>query len=167
MRSSLANGAATTAAARNNATWVNVTSVMAYPLRGRTWGSRVDGDHGSPKATVNSGGAGREQTNGGNGRKTEARLDDRAVAGDARIEHVIRRARPPAVREDFDLDGPGVARRLHECPNLAQLDDAVAHHAAIVEEVAGRHEPVADVVGEQALAPGTRDLGCELGVPPR
>ena len=39
-----------------------------------------------------------------------------------------------------------------------QVDHAVAHHAAVVQQVAGRHQPVADVVGEHALAAGARDL---------
>ena len=47
----------------------------------------------------------------------------------------------------------------------AQVDDAVAHHAAVEQQVARRHQPVADVIGEDALA-GARDLRGQVRVPP-
>ena len=40
-----------------------------------------------------------------------------------------------------------------------KVDDAVAHHAAVEQHVPGRHQPVADVMREDALAlAGARDL---------
>ena len=48
----------------------------------------------------------------------------------------------------------------------AQVDDAVARHAAIEDEVAGGHEPVADVVSQDAPA-ATHDLPRQIGVPPQ
>ena len=43
-------------------------------------------------------------------------------------------------------------RQQHQPSTAApQLDDAVAHHAAVVEDVLGRHQPVADVIGEQPM----------------
>ena len=46
------------------------------------------------------------------------------------------------------------------------VDDAVAHHAAIVEDVFGRHQPVADVKREQAILPRARDLRHQIRIPP-
>ena len=59
-----------------------------------------------------------------------------------------------------------IARGLHPAANAPDVDHAVAHHAAIVEEIGGRREPVADVEAEQPARrnPGKRAL--ELGVPP-
>ncbi len=53
-------------------------------------------------------------------------------------------------------------------PDAFQVDDAVAHHAAVEQHVAGRHQPVADVMGEDALLrAGARDLRGQIGVPPQ
>ena len=71
--------------------------------------------------------------------------------------------RPTSVGEDLDLGAACVAGGLHETSHLLQLDDAVAHHAAVVEQVARRHQPVADVIGEQPVAAGARDLRSSLG----
>ena len=71
---------------------------------------------------------------------------------DAGVEHLVRaalhqlsprRSRPRVAREA----GASIQRA-----DARQVDHAVAHHAAVVEQVGGRHQPVADVVGEQALA---------------
>ena len=47
----------------------------------------------------------------------------------------------------------------------AQIDDAVARHAAVEQQILGRHQPVADVIGEDALA-RARDLARQVRVPP-
>ncbi len=73
---------------------------------------------------------------------------------------------PVLAREDLDLAVAGEARRLHPGADARDLDHAVAHHAAVVEQVARRHQPVADVEGEQPRAAGARDLRLELGIPP-
>ena len=50
-----------------------------------------------------------------------------------------------------------IAGRLHHRADGAQIDHAVAHHAAVEQEIGGRNQPVVDVVGEDAAA-GARDL---------
>ena len=51
-----------------------------------------------------------------------------------------------------------------------QVDDAVAHHAAVVQQVGRRHEPVADVIREEARRrrfAGARDLALRAAGPTR
>ena len=73
---------------------------------------------------------------------------------------------PPGFRQDLHLAGARKALRLDRRPELCDLDHAVAHHAAVEQEVAGRHQPVADVEGVDALAAGAGDLGVDFRVPP-
>ncbi len=69
--------------------------------------------------------------------------------------------------EDFDLLRPVEAGLLDHAANAAQVDDAVAHHAAVEQQSRGRHQPVADVVREDAARrAGARDLSAQLRVPP-
>src|SRR5216684_8492696 len=88
------------------------------------------------------------------------RLAHAAVALDAGREHLLGRAPPPILgREDLDLAEPGIAGGLDPAADAAQIDDAVAHHAAVVEQVARRHQPVADMEGEEAAGrAGAGDL---------
>src|SRR5262245_2546005 len=95
-----------------------------------------------------------------------ARLHHRIVARDAGIEYLLGGLTPPVIGENLDFRRPGVARRLDPAADFLQLDDAITHHAAIVEEIAGRQQPVTDVVGQQPLAARPRDLALELGIPP-
>src|SRR4051812_31619305 len=54
---------------------------------------------------------------------------------------------PPALgREDLDLYGPAVAGGLDQAPEALQVDGTIAHHAAVEQQVAGRDQPVADLV---------------------
>src|SRR5580704_19138555 len=93
---------------------------------------------------------------------------DAAVALDAGGEDLLGRALPPSLgREDLDLAEAGIAGGLDPAAQAAQIDDAVAHHAAVVEQVARRHQPVADMEGENAARPaGAGDLALERRVPP-
>src|SRR4051794_19038864 len=87
---------------------------------------------------------------------------------DAGGKNLIARLFPPIFGgEDLDLLRPPVARGLDGGANPRQIDDAVAHHAAVEEEVAGRHEPIADVMGEDTPG-GARagDLVHQLRIPP-
>ena len=59
-----------------------------------------------------------------------------------------------------------LAGRLDEAAQPRQIDDAIAHHAAIIERVCGRHQPVANVEGVQTAFPGPLDLRHQLEVPP-
>src|SRR6266849_11004857 len=95
-------------------------------------------------------------------------LTDAAVALDAGGEHFLGRAPPPILgREDLDLAESVIAGGLDPAADAAQIDDAVAHHAAIVEQVAGRHQPVADMEGEEAAGrAGAGDLALQIRVPP-
>src|SRR5436190_21623623 len=86
---------------------------------------------------------------------------------DASAQHLVRVAPPPVeLGEDLHFLEAGVAGALGPAADARQVDDAVAHHAAVVEEIARRHEPVADVIGEHPLLSGARDLLLELRVPP-
>ena len=63
---------------------------------------------------------------------------------------------------------PAVARGLHPRPDEREVDHAVAHHAAIEQQVGGRHQPVAEVKRHQASGVPARalDLALEIRVPP-
>src|SRR5256885_1205488 len=78
-------------------------------------------------------------------------LYDAAVPCDARVEHLAAIALPPVLaREDLDFAVALEARGLDPAADARDVDDAVAHHPAIVEQVARGHQPVADMKGEQA-----------------
>src|SRR5438067_5141451 len=67
----------------------------------------------------------------------------------AQPKNLIGVALPPIeLREDLDFVEPRIARGFDPRSYPGQIDDAVAHHAAVAHQVAGRHQPVADVVGE-------------------
>src|ERR1700751_1756479 len=85
---------------------------------------------------------------------------------DAGAQDLIHRPIPPVVGEYLDLGIAGIALRLYCGADRAGVDDAVAHHAAVVENVLGRHQPVAAREGKKTVAPGARDLGHKFGVPP-
>src|SRR5262245_10431096 len=70
------------------------------------------------------------------------------VARDAGIENLLRRQPPPVFGENLNFRRPGVARRLDPAADLLQLDDAITHHAAIVEKIARRQQPITDMVGQ-------------------
>ena len=84
----------------------------------------------------------------------------RPVALDADAQHLVAdRASTSCSAEKISTSQwPRIAGGLDHGADRAQVDDAVAHHAAVEQQVGGRHQPVADVVGENALAPGARDL---------
>src|SRR5688572_17907115 len=63
----------------------------------------------------------------------------------AGLQHFVGVAFPPVeLREDLHLLESGVPGRLHPAPDARQIDHAVAHHPSVVEEIARRHQPVAD-----------------------
>src|SRR4051794_15742362 len=66
-----------------------------------------------------------------------------AIALDAHLQHLARVALPPVVGgKDLDVDRRGIAGGLDQLAQAAQVDDAVAHHAAVEQQVCGRNEPV-------------------------
>src|SRR5260370_7180300 len=90
----------------------------------------------------------------------------RLVAFDADAHDLVGVALPPIVGgEDFDLAVAAIAGRFHHGADCAQVDHAVAHHAAVEQQIVGRKEPVIDVVGEDFFS-GARDLAFKVGVPP-
>src|SRR5205823_359426 len=108
-------------------------------------GGRADGQSG--ELTPSAGGS-------------EAFLADLQSLGD--------RAFPPVGgREDLDLDEARIAGCLNIPADGGNIDDAVAHHAAVVEDVPCRKQPVADMKYEDAIrTAGACDLSFEVRVPP-
>src|SRR5579862_4840 len=92
--------------------------------------------------------------------------DDRLEARNAHRDHVVDRPAPPTIGKNLDLDVPVETVRLDESADTRDINHPVSHHAAIVEHVGRRHQPVADVEGEQALAPGPFDLRRQFEIPP-
>src|SRR5512139_1219701 len=76
----------------------------------------------------------------------------------ARGQHFVRRLLPPVVRrENLDLVEPAIARGFDPRADQRDVDDPVAHHAAIQKQIGGGHEPVADVEREDAPLPRALD----------
>ena len=83
---------------------------------------------------------------GSQAREGSARnLNHGLVTFDTGAQHLLHRLSPPVIRKDFDLRIAGKALRLDGGARGFDVDDAVAHHAAVVEDVLGRHQPVADM----------------------
>src|SRR5215470_493557 len=80
-------------------------------------------------------------------------------------QHLVARPTPPLVGKNLDLLDAVVTRRLDHPSDRREIDDTVAHHAAVHQHMLRRDQPVADVVGDDALA-GTGDLDAEFRVPP-
>ena len=73
------------------------------------------------------------------------------MALDAGRQYMIHRLAPPVMGKNFDF---GIARKAFYLDSFAyrfNIDDAVSHHAAIIEHVGGRHQPVADMKGQQPV----------------
>src|ERR1700677_3742962 len=81
-------------------------------------------------------------------------------------QYLVGVAAPPVLlRHDLDADRPAVAGLLDQAADAGDVDRAVAHHAAVEHEVAGRHQPVADVERGDA-AGGGGDARLQVRVPP-
>src|SRR5690606_16009902 len=94
------------------------------------------------------------------------RLYNGSMSLDTGIQDLAARPSPPVLGEDLDLAGARIAGGFHFAAYGLELDDAVTHHAAIIHEVARRRQPVAHMVGQQAIGARAPDLAEELGVPP-
>src|SRR5688572_15341128 len=92
------------------------------------------------------------------------------AVGKARLagaQYLVGIAPPPVeLREDLHFLEPDVAGVFDPSPYPGQIDHAVAHHAAVVEEVPSGDQPVADVIGEHPFLCGAADLLLELRIPP-
>src|SRR5262249_43699239 len=85
------------------------------------------------------------------------------VPRDTGAQDFVGVALPPGLGgKNFHLAMAAVAGRLPRGADCAQIDDAVAHHAAVEQEIGGWHEPVVDVVREN-FSGGACDLLMELG----
>jgi hypothetical protein len=85
---------------------------------------------------------------------------------DAGPQDLIDRFAPPVLGKNLDLAVTLKPFRLHRTAHRSDVDHAVAHHAAVVENVLGRHQPVADMKRQQAALSGARNLPQQLYVPP-
>ena len=97
---------------------------------------------------------------------TERHLADRPKALDHDIQHLGGVAFPPICgTEDLDFAGALVACCFHRCTHRAQISYAVAHHAAVKQNVLGVGQPIAQVL---AINPptGPHQLARQIGVPP-
>jgi hypothetical protein len=84
-----------------------------------------------------------------------------------RREYFVTRCLPPSVGgKDLHLARTRKSGLLYPPADLANIDDAVAHHAAIEQKVFGRYKPVTHMKREEALSPRTTDLVFEFRVPP-
>ena len=84
-------------------------------------------------------------------------------------QHLVGVALPPVVRgEDLHFVRAAIAGSLHPGANQRHVDHAVAHHAAIEQQIGRRHQPVADVERQQAVRVAARalDFAFEVRVPP-
>src|SRR5450631_3673156 len=93
-------------------------------------------------------------------------LHHRPMPFDAPLQHLVHGPLPPLAGKDLNLGIAGEALRLDRGAKRSDVDYAIAHHAAIVEDIFGRHQPVADMERQQTIAAGARDLAQQLRVPP-
>src|SRR5258708_1589180 len=85
---------------------------------------------------------------------------------DAGLQDLIDRLLPPIVGENLDLRKTRKTLRLDGAAQSLDVDYAVAHHAAVVEEAFCGHQPVADVKRLEAILSGAFDLRQYIRVPP-
>lgn len=87
------------------------------------------------------------------------------VGGDDVFEELVLLGGPEAGGEDFDFGESVETGGADGAVDGFDVDAAFAHEAAVVEEVGGGGEPVADVEADDAFA-GAGDFLIEVGVPP-
>src|ERR1035437_9768910 len=86
------------------------------------------------------------------------------AAGD---EDLVRVAPPPvAGGENLHFVETTVAGGLDPGADEGNVDYAIAHHAAIEQQIGGRHQPVADMESEQGLVAGALDFSLQPRIPP-
>src|SRR5688572_15914627 len=59
---------------------------------------------------------------------------------------------PPVARKNLDFAVTVVTGSLDPASDTTDVDNAIAHHAAVIEQIARRHEPVANVKSDQTRA---------------
>src|SRR5579884_71134 len=101
-------------------------------------------------------------------RRASGSRQGRTVAFDADAQNLLAGSRPPvAFGEYLHFRETAIACLLDKAAYAWKVDDAIPHHSAVEQDVAGRHQPVADVICENFThPPRARDLRFEIGVPP-
>src|SRR6202521_6178953 len=97
---------------------------------------------------------------------TDTQLNHGAMPRDTGLQDFIDRLSPPVVGKNLDLGITRKALRLDRAAYRFDIDHAVAHHAPVVENIPGRHQPVADMKGQQPVLAGADDLRQQFRVPP-
>src|ERR1700738_875652 len=93
-------------------------------------------------------------------------LHHRPMPRDAGLQDLVDRLLPPIVGKNLDLGIAAKTLRLDRPAQSLDVDHAIAHHAAVVENVLGRHQPVADVKRLEAILSGAFDLRQHIRIPP-
>src|SRR5271165_6049433 len=88
------------------------------------------------------------------------------MALDAGFENFVDRARPPVFRKNLNLAITCETLGFDHFADRRNCNDAVAHHAPVVEQVLRRNEPVANVEGMETRSAGALNAGRKLRVPP-
>ena len=93
-------------------------------------------------------------------------LTHRLVADAAQTQHLIGRVLPPFLGEDLHFVQAAIAGRLDPTAQPWKINHAIAHHAAIEQEIGGWDEPIANMKRENSPLAGALDLRLALRVPP-
>jgi hypothetical protein len=73
---------------------------------------------------------------------------------------------PIFCRKDFNFAKALKALRLNPAPDFWNVDHPIAHHAPIVQQIAGGRKPIADMEGQQSFLASTFNLLLKFGIPP-
>src|SRR5579864_7308947 len=89
-----------------------------------------------------------------------------AMPLDACAQHLVHGLHPPVFGKNLDFRIADKPYGLYRTAERFDVDRAISHHAAIVENVLGWHQPVADVKRQQAIPARAGNLQRQLRVPP-
>ena len=83
--------------------------------------------------------------------RTSGRLHVFPVPLLAGRQHFIAVAFPPAGRKNLHLVHASITGGLDPGANQRNIDHPVAHHAPVIQQISGRHQPVANVERQDAI----------------